>query len=71
MRLHALALALLCALSAPVLADEAAKPVPAAPTAPKVKWVLPWKPGLALAYVRREVADDAELDLGGTPARRA
>jgi folate-binding protein YgfZ len=26
---------------------------------------------LALAYVRREVADDAELDLGGTPARRA
>lgn len=25
--------------------------------------------GLALAYIRREVADDAELEIGGTPAR--
>jgi hypothetical protein len=56
MRLHALALALLCALSAPVLADEAAKP--AAPAAPKVKWVLPWKPGLALAYATEDTTTE-------------
>jgi hypothetical protein len=58
MRLHALTFALLCALSAPVLADEAAKPAPAAPAAPKVKWVLPWKPGLALAYATEDTTTE-------------
>jgi len=66
MRLHALALALLCALSAPVLADEAAKP--AAPAAPKVKWVLPWKPGLALAYATEDTTTE-EKDGTTTRAR--
>lgn len=60
MRLRTLALAVLCALATPAFADEPAQ------AAPKVKWVMPWKQGLALSYQTEDMTT-AEQD--GTTSR--
>ncbi|UHQ20169.1 hypothetical protein LVB87_03130 [Lysobacter sp. KIS68-7] len=63
MRLHTLALALLCVLATPAFADEPAQ------AAPKVKWVLPWKQGVALSYQTEDTA--TEVKDGATSRTRA